>query len=423
LVSEKKFDIIISEPSNPWISGIGNLFSKEFYELSASRLKDGGFFAQWVHAYALRTEDMRMIVNTFISVYPELYIVQTSSGDLLLLGSRDELPPLSEKDIAARLKGKVAERMKVYLNVSDPLDVVSFITVGKRGAAEIAKGARINTDDVPILEFSAPYALYADTAEDNVNLLHGYMSMPDLSGFDYPGNLYAEFLYRKSRNYYELEMFQDWGWIKEARSFDVSNPDYIIYETKLVLTERNELAKRFWEDIALRFPDHPRANFEFAMLLKETDREKADTYFERAISLDPDNFNYVFWAADNKREMGRYRKALEYYLTARELPHQNSLDNEILYYTGICQVRTGRLMEGVEFIEKASELNPYNPTILYDLIRLYSSYPVPAEKACGVLEKIGKFHVSDRKPDLDKELSARFASQCGAQAGIDKPVN
>src|SRR5262249_32306814 len=47
----QQYDVIITEPSNPWAVGVGSVFSHEFYELAASRLKPGGVMAQWFHLY------------------------------------------------------------------------------------------------------------------------------------------------------------------------------------------------------------------------------------------------------------------------------------------------------------------------------------------------------------------------------------
>ena len=86
-----KFDAIISEPSNPWMSGIANLFTQEHFLLLKDRLLAGGVVSQSVlQLYSMRPEDFRMVVRTFHSVFPEAHIFQTSPGDILLLGSQSE---------------------------------------------------------------------------------------------------------------------------------------------------------------------------------------------------------------------------------------------------------------------------------------------------------------------------------------------
>jgi hypothetical protein len=66
------YDAIVSEPSNAWISGVSNLFTREFHEAALSRLAPGGLFAQWFHYYSLDPADVKVEVATFLSVFPHV---------------------------------------------------------------------------------------------------------------------------------------------------------------------------------------------------------------------------------------------------------------------------------------------------------------------------------------------------------------
>ncbi len=65
LASPKHYDVIISEPSNPWISEIANLYTREFYEAAKSKLNKDGIFAQWIHNYSILLDDLRMVFRAF----------------------------------------------------------------------------------------------------------------------------------------------------------------------------------------------------------------------------------------------------------------------------------------------------------------------------------------------------------------------
>ena len=91
LASTKGYDVLISEPSNPWMAGVGNLFSREFYRLARERLADGGMMVQWVHGYSLFPRELKMIVNTFRQVFPHLTLWRTIRGDYLLVGTASRL--------------------------------------------------------------------------------------------------------------------------------------------------------------------------------------------------------------------------------------------------------------------------------------------------------------------------------------------
>ena len=86
--TDKKFDLIVSEPSNPWVAGVENLFSLEFYKLAKKKLRGGGVLAQWLYIYSMDAATFRMICNTIRQVFPfvELYVVGHS--DVILLAGK-----------------------------------------------------------------------------------------------------------------------------------------------------------------------------------------------------------------------------------------------------------------------------------------------------------------------------------------------
>src|SRR5205085_109319 len=64
-LSPQNYDVIISEPSNPWMAGVGSVFSREFYELAAHRLKPGGIMTQWFHLYEMHDGIVLLVLRTF----------------------------------------------------------------------------------------------------------------------------------------------------------------------------------------------------------------------------------------------------------------------------------------------------------------------------------------------------------------------
>ena len=87
LASEQKFDVIISEPSNPWISGISNLFTYEFFALARNHLAADGLMSQWFHTYSMSESDLKTVLKTYTEVFPQVSIWSTFFGDLVLIGS------------------------------------------------------------------------------------------------------------------------------------------------------------------------------------------------------------------------------------------------------------------------------------------------------------------------------------------------
>src|SRR4029450_13744326 len=87
LLTPKRYDVIVSEPSNPWMSGVAALFTREFFAAARSRLKPDGLLCQWAHTYDISPTDLKSIVATFRSVFPEGTMWLVGEGDLLLIGS------------------------------------------------------------------------------------------------------------------------------------------------------------------------------------------------------------------------------------------------------------------------------------------------------------------------------------------------
>lgn len=166
-----RYDVIISEPSNPWMAGVANLFSREHYRTAASRLHPGGIFCQWLHAYSMSEDDLRMIVNTFCGEFRQASLWTSLYPDLVLIGS-DAATPF---DFASIRRGfedrRVREDMARHGGIRAPEGIFATFLLGDAELRQLAAGARVHTDDHPHLEFSAPRNLYRDTAASNLALL------------------------------------------------------------------------------------------------------------------------------------------------------------------------------------------------------------------------------------------------------------
>ncbi len=88
LTVPEKYDLIVSEPSNPYRAGIASLYTLEFYRAVANRLAPGGIFSQWIQAYEVDTQTVRTIYATLCAVFPYIETWQTMSKDMLLVCSQ-----------------------------------------------------------------------------------------------------------------------------------------------------------------------------------------------------------------------------------------------------------------------------------------------------------------------------------------------
>src|SRR5438445_3232597 len=84
----RQYDVIVSEPSNPWMSGVASLFTREFFEAARARLEPDGLLCQWAHTYDISAEDLKSIARTFASVFHGGTMWLVGEGDLLFIGAR-----------------------------------------------------------------------------------------------------------------------------------------------------------------------------------------------------------------------------------------------------------------------------------------------------------------------------------------------
>ena len=176
--ADRTYDVIVSEPSNPWMTVASNLFTEEFFRTARERLNQGGLFSQWVQNYYLPYDDLRSIVASFRAVFPHVWVFETFGGvDLLLIGS--ERP--AEFDV--RAIGQRMEELTVRMDLARAgihraTDLLPLFLLGPSEVDAWVAGAERNTDDNARVEFSAPTALYTNTLDSNLARLRGLAPDP-----------------------------------------------------------------------------------------------------------------------------------------------------------------------------------------------------------------------------------------------------
>lgn len=160
LITNKKYDVITAEPSNPWMTGNASLFTREQFELYKKRLKPGGIMFQWLHAYKLRPQEVKIIVATFKEVFPHTVLWQGVFGrNLFLIGTEQPLAvdfaAFREKMARAKIKQDLGQ---VYLD--NAFLLLSCALLNEEGVGNFSQGAPIHTDNHPILEFQAPKGIF-----------------------------------------------------------------------------------------------------------------------------------------------------------------------------------------------------------------------------------------------------------------------
>ncbi|MFQ5853156.1 MAG: fused MFS/spermidine synthase, partial [Candidatus Binatia bacterium] len=166
-LTDKRFDVVISEPSNPWLSGPSRLFTREFFKLGKEHLTPNGIFAQWIQMYGMKPELLKALVRTFHAVFSDVLIFRVSQADLLLLGA--ERPLLMDYRRITQLMGLAGIRDDLRrVGVRDPLDLLLKFRLGTKEIEDYVGTGPLNTDNNGLIEFKAPKTIYVDSIEENV---------------------------------------------------------------------------------------------------------------------------------------------------------------------------------------------------------------------------------------------------------------
>jgi len=152
-----KFDVIVSEPSNPWLTGVSNLFTREYFKLVKTRLAEHGIFCQWAQLYEMSPWNIKTILGTVRAEFPYVYVFAAEdwSSDTILIGSLDPLP--LDYDIVERaFRDPVTRAEAKRGGFQSPHDVFAYLLLGPDELEAFTAGSPDNTDDNARIEFSAP---------------------------------------------------------------------------------------------------------------------------------------------------------------------------------------------------------------------------------------------------------------------------
>jgi spermidine synthase len=173
LTTSEKYDVIVSEPSNPYRAGVASLFTREFYEGVAARLNSSGVFVQWVQAYEVKADAIRSIIATLQAVFPAVETWELMlNKDLGFVASKNALV----HDVARTRARMQTEPYRTALPLVLGVDGAEGFYTGALGNAAFASEFRrtgiapVNTDDRTYLEFA-----FARSVGDTVNDAPGQM--------------------------------------------------------------------------------------------------------------------------------------------------------------------------------------------------------------------------------------------------------
>jgi len=153
LASSERYDVITLEPPPPAAAGVVNLYARDFYQLSRSRLSEAGVFAQWLPLATQNDEDSRSLVQSMLEVFPQVSLFTTELHEMLLLGS---LRPLrfNLRQLSSRFDAPAVRRALTEVGVGSVEDLLATYVTDRQGLEGYADHAPPVTDDDPRIEYA-----------------------------------------------------------------------------------------------------------------------------------------------------------------------------------------------------------------------------------------------------------------------------
>ncbi len=400
-LGEDKYDVIISEPSNPWQAGQGIMFTREFYEIMKNSLNPGGVALAWIDVYNMDERTLAMALRTFCSVFPSVTLWEsTPMSDYLLFGSNEPLK-VSCQSLAAKFENEKIRQDLARADVN-PDNLLARFVMNEERIMELVGDGPLQVDDRRQFEFTMPGVAFDRDTKRLTDIAENFLSkgqdasviLVDLPEGD-EGRRIREKLAKLSegRNKY-VKMRQEVGGNAEERESDVM-----------------ELAS-FVESLGGHYPA-PRASIRLCNMMinlaaqkrkKEGPSDEVIELLEKAAAYNPEDSFAPFILAGIYFDKGDLKTAREWADKSLAIHPRNYRCLELV---SRIERRQGNPAKEEEFLVKAIEVWPSNPEFYVELgVCLFDQGKVPeALKAFEVALKYG-----DDYPIVHVKYAAALAS-------------
>jgi spermidine synthase len=413
-LTRQNYDVIISEPSNPWMAGLAALFTRNFFSLARDRLNDDGIFVQFMHSYQMDWETFALVGRTFTSVFPNSLLVLTDpSGrgfDYLLVGFKG-------KDRLALEYGKqklVHVRKSKNVTLTDPRLLYRLI-VSEDLQGLFGQGT-IHTDNQPLLEFAAPKLLYHDDLQifnkkiqsekwqslrpDTRNIIQQITANAD-SQIDF--SAYALSVFAPFRDMVDLSKATS---LQKERFFELMERYCASNKLDYSILKDNELKQRClsiqiefiqnkidflpdrlaslyylgslynikrWTSKAISYftevlrinPKYTKAHNELGIVLSKQGRlDEAISHFSEVLRINSGNAEAHYNLGLVLANQGRMTEAISHFSKALRI---NPKYTEAYNYLGVASAKQGRIDEAISHFSEALQINPLNTGAHYNL--------------------------------------------------------
>ena len=360
------YDVIISQPSNPWAAGVGNLFTQEFFATCKQHLKKGGVVAQWFNLYEMDDRCLSLILRTARSQFEHITLWQIGKSDIMLMCSEDKQEfDLSKIKKQYELSAEQLKKIGIH-------DFAAFLSQEvnsdyKTLDAYIGDGP-LNTEDLPLLEHWAPRAYYNNSRPTDFYPLDERKELSKYS--THVLNKYKE-LNNGLTNDEKLQiaLFQSTGGSKEL-AFELANEHPYIYTVWAEKARRlgNEEKAKEYEVLATQgilTKDTIKSTYEKEAYKLATSGDLAGAVeaINKAIDEDEANAKLHYQKGTFHLNLNQLENAKKAFERSLQL-NPNFLDSYI--NLSITYGQLGEYKKVITLLNQADKLSPNNPQILYN---------------------------------------------------------
>jgi spermidine synthase len=156
-----KYDVIISEPSNPWIAGMADLFTVEFFEAARDRLNPGGLVVIWFQRYEQTEPSTKLLLRTIGSVFPYFHLWRSTDYlDVIAVGSMDPIEP-NFVEMEDRFDNPSVRNDLTRIGVSSLAGLLIHHAISENRVRALISHGPLNTTAHQRLEYIAPRAFFS----------------------------------------------------------------------------------------------------------------------------------------------------------------------------------------------------------------------------------------------------------------------
>lgn len=341
------YDVITSDPFEPVVGGSASLFTVNHFKAARNRLHPDGIMCQWIPMYEMSPDDYLTIVRSFVSVFPKTALFYTGF-DTLLLGFKDDMK--LDADILRKNYSIPAVRQSLSeIGFTSPEMILGMFVADLSQKPDFAGSGKLNTDDRPCIEYSAPKSALRYTTDENQSaLLHVFTPIPEawLAGLSEPVAARLQTEHEAVRLTLEASVLRAQG--KNSESFALLSKAHEISPGNPVV--KNEMTAML--------------NASAQSFMNEGRLDEAAKQFQIALQLDPEDFWSLYHLVGLGMSAGQpafAKQILDRALAAYpESPLMLGLEGKYIF-------STGQPDAGLERLRKATSLQPGNLGLWKDL--------------------------------------------------------